>query len=139
MEKQISFKCFFTFLKKSIQSPHLHHQIPMPKNQILENIRIDKLIFGGKWLGTAPDGRKVIITGGCIPESVVNVRVLKERKSHYEGQELDVVKRSPLEVALTPPHQLYGGAKWLTIGYADQLRIKEGQIREAFHHIEVSG
>jgi 23S rRNA (uracil1939-C5)-methyltransferase len=107
----------------------------MPKNQILENITIDKLIFWGKWLGVAPDGRKVIITGGCIPGSVVNVRVLKERKSHYEGQELDVVKKSPLEVPLLPGHQLYGGAKWLTIGYEDQLRIKEWQVREAFHHL----
>jgi tRNA/tmRNA/rRNA uracil-C5-methylase (TrmA/RlmC/RlmD family) len=30
---------------------------------------------------------------------------------------------------------MYGGAKWLTIGYDDQLKIKEGQVREAFYHI----
>lgn len=107
----------------------------MPKNQILENITIDKLIFWWKWLWVAPDGRKIIITGGCIPQSIVNVRVLKERKSHYEGQELQVIKKSPLEIPLQKWHQLYGGAKWLTIRYEDQLKIKEWQVREAFHHL----
>jgi tRNA/tmRNA/rRNA uracil-C5-methylase (TrmA/RlmC/RlmD family) len=65
----------------------------------------------------------------------VNVRILKERKSHYEGQELDVVKRSSIEIPLKEGFQMYGGAKWLTIGYEDQLKIKEGQVREAFYHI----
>lgn len=34
----------------------------MKKNEILENISVDKLIFGGKGLAVAPDGRKIIIT-----------------------------------------------------------------------------
>lgn len=33
----------------------------MKKNDILENIHIDKLIFGGKGLALAPDGRKIIV------------------------------------------------------------------------------
>ena len=107
----------------------------MPKNDILQSITVDKLIFWGKWLGVASDGRKVIITWGCIPGSVVDVRILKEKKSHYEWQELHVVKRSPIEVPLPAGFQMYGGAKWLTIGYPDQLAIKSEQIREAFHHL----
>ena len=66
----------------------------------------------------------------------MNVRILRERKSHYEGQELDVVKKSPIEVPLPQGFQMYGGAKWLTIGYPDQLEIKAGQVREAFHHLQ---
>lgn len=65
----------------------------------------------------------------------MNVRVLKAKKSHYEGQQLDVVKKSPIEVPLPEGFQLYGGAKWLTIGYEDQLKIKEGQVKEAFYGI----
>ncbi len=107
----------------------------MPKNEILENITIDKLIFWGKWLWLAPDGRKVIVSWGCIPWSIVNIRILKERKSHYEGQQLDVIQKSPIEVPLPEGFQMYGGAKWLTIRYADQLRIKSDQVREAFHYL----
>jgi len=34
----------------------------MKKHDILENISIDKLIFGGKGLSLAPDGRKILIS-----------------------------------------------------------------------------
>jgi 23S rRNA (uracil1939-C5)-methyltransferase len=107
----------------------------MPKNDTIENILIEKLIFGGKGLATAPDGRKIIITWGGIPGSIVNLRVLKSKKSHFEAQILSVVKKSPIEKELEPGHQMYGGAKWLTIGYEDQLKIKQEQIHEAFYSI----
>jgi 23S rRNA (uracil1939-C5)-methyltransferase len=107
----------------------------MPKNEILQDVTIDKLIFWGKWLDTAPDGRKVIISWGCIPGSIVNIRILKARKSHYEGQQLDVIQKSPLEIPLPEGFQMYGWAKWLTIGYENQLSIKSEQVREAFHHL----
>jgi len=56
----------------------------MQKHEILENIKIEKLIFGGKGLGIAPDGKKIIISGGVIPGSVINLRILKNRKNYYE-------------------------------------------------------
>ena len=65
----------------------------------------------------------------------MNLRILKARKSHYEAQELEVIERSPIEVELPEGFQLYGGAKWLTIGYEHQLRIKEEQVKEAFYGI----
>lgn len=45
------------------------------------------------------------------------------------------MKKSPIEKDLEPGHQLYGGAKWLTIGYEDQLKIKDEQVKEAFYSI----
>jgi tRNA/tmRNA/rRNA uracil-C5-methylase (TrmA/RlmC/RlmD family) len=46
-----------------------------------------------------------------------------------------VVKKSPIEVPLPDGFQMYGGAKWLTIDYAEQLRIKSGQIGEALYYL----
>lgn len=108
----------------------------MKKHEILENIRIDKLIFGGKGLATAPDGRKIIVTGGVVPESIVNLRILKAKKGYLEAQLSDTVKKSPLERELPAHYQVYGGCKWLPIAYEEQLRIKSEQVREAFHYIE---
>jgi 23S rRNA (uracil1939-C5)-methyltransferase len=108
----------------------------MKKNEILENISVDKLIFGGKGLAVAPDGRKIIITGGVIPGSIVNLRVLKVKKGYFEAQIIDTVKKSPLERELPAHYQVYGGCKWLPIAYEEQLKIKEEQVREAFHHVE---
>ncbi len=108
----------------------------MKKNEILENIHIDKLIFGGKGLAVAPDGRKIIITGGVIPGSVVNLRILKVKKGYFEAQLLDTVKKSALEQELPAHYQVYGGCKWLPIAYPEQLKIKTEQVREAFHYVE---
>lgn len=108
----------------------------MKKNTILENIRIDKLIFGGKGLALAPDGRKIIVAGGAIPGSVVNLRVLRVKSTYLEAQIMDTVKKSPLEEELPAHFQVYGGCKWLPINYPEQLRIKAEQVRESFHNIE---
>ena len=102
--------------KENLYNPHTFNaHFFMSKNEILSNIKIEKLILGGKGLGIAPDGRKIIISGGCIPGSIVDIRILKERKSHFEGQQIQVVKKSPIEIPLPEGFQMYGGAKWLTI------------------------
>ena len=59
-------------------------------------------------MGRDESGKKILISGGAIPESVVDVRVLKNRSNRIESQLLRVVKKSPLEVALPAHFQVYG-------------------------------
>lgn len=106
------------------------------KHQILENIKIEKLIFGGTGLATAEDGRKILISGGAIPEAIVDVRVLKNKKNHIEAQIIATQKKSPFEREIPTEWQLYGGVKWLNIPYEKQLEIKNNQIKEAFFHLQ---
>jgi 23S rRNA (uracil1939-C5)-methyltransferase len=108
----------------------------MKKHDIIENIKIEKLIFGGSGLATASDGRKIIISGGAIPDAIVDLRITKSKKNHLEAQIYRTVKKSPLEQAIPAEWQLYGGCKWLPIPYAKQLEIKEQQITEAFHSLK---
>ena len=105
----------------------------MKKHDILENIKIEKLIFGGSGLATAPDGRRIIISGGAIPDAIVNLRILKTKKNHIEAQIFQTIKKSPLEKEIPSEWQLYGGCKWLPIPYEKQLEIKNQQIHEAFY------
>lgn len=109
----------------------------MPKGDILQNIAIDKLIFGGKGLAVHPDGRKIIISGGGIPGSVVNLRVLKSKENYVEAQILDTVKKSPFEAELPEHFQVYGGCKWLPIPYEKQLEIKDEQVRDALRNLSL--
>ena len=85
-------------------------------------------------MGRDASGKKILISGGVIPESIVDVRVLKDRSNRIEGQLLRVVQKSPLEAELPPHFQVYGGCRWLPIPYEKQLQIKEQQIREVFIH-----
>lgn len=107
----------------------------MKKHDIIENIKVEKLIFGGSWLATASDGRKIIISGGAIPDTICDLRITKAKKNHLEAQIYRTVKRSPLELDIPSNWQLYGGCKWLPIPYPKQLEIKEQQITEAFHSL----
>lgn len=105
------------------------------KHDILENIHIEKLIFGWSGLATAPDGRRIIVSGGAIPDAICDLRILKSKKNHLEAQILRTVKRSPLEQDVPAQWQVYGGCKWLPIPYHNQLEIKNEQIHEAFYPI----
>lgn len=108
----------------------------MKKNDILTNVVVEKLIFWGKGMSTAEDGRKIMISGGVIPESTVNVRIIKAHKNYLEAQAMETVKKSPLESVLPQHFQVYGGCRWLPIAYETQLKIKAEQVFEAFNALK---
>ncbi len=115
----------------------------MKKNTILENILVEKLVFGWKWFARLVsenkdiDGKAIFISGWVIPGSIVNLRILKSRKDYIEAQCQEIVKKSPIE---TPhPKNIYGdqaGCGWINIPYEEQLKIKASQIEESLFHIK---
>lgn len=118
-------------------------QIWIKKNDILENIEVEKLVFWGKWFARLKhenadlDNRVIFITWWAIPGSIVNLRVLKKKKSFLETQIVDIVKKSPIEIK--HPTNKYGMSwwwKWVNIPYEEQLKIKEEQIKESFKILE---
>jgi len=113
------------------------------KNDILENITIEKLVFWGKWFSRLShpnpelDGRVIFVTGWAIPWTVANLRVLKKKKAFLETQIVDIIKKSDIEVE--HPTNKYGmswGWKWINIPYEEQLKIKEQQVKEALNIVE---
>lgn len=108
----------------------------MKKQDIINELKVDKLIFGGKGLGVLPDGVKVIISGGVIPGSIISARVLKCKTTFVEAQMLETIVPSPYERPVPAPYEVYPGAKWITIDYDKQLEIKADQIKEAFHTLK---
>ena len=113
------------------------------KWDILENILIEKLVFGGKWFARLShsnpdyDGRVIFVTGGAIPGTVANLKVLKKKKSFLETQIVEIIKKSPIEIE--NPNNKYwmsGGWKWINIPYTEQLKIKQEQVKEALKIVE---
>lgn len=115
----------------------------MKKWEILKNITVEKLVFW--WKGFARlqsdnkdiDGKAIFISGWVIPQSIVNIKVIKSRKDYIEAQCQDVVKKSPFEKA--HPNNTYwdqAGSMWVNIPYEEQLKIKAGQIEESLFHIK---
>lgn len=114
----------------------------MKKNTIIENVLVEKLVFGWKWFAKLksdnPDlnWKTMFISGWVIPWSIVNLRVLKSRRDYIETQCLEVVKNSPIEKK--HPKNIYwdqAWAKWVNIPYEEQLKIKSSQVEESLFHV----
>lgn len=115
----------------------------MKKNEILQNIVVEKLVFGGKWFARLKsenkdiDGKAIFISGGVIPGSIINVRVLKSRKDFIEAQAQEVIKKSPIEKL--HPNNIYGmqaGTARVNIPYDEQLKMKAWQVEESLFHVK---
>jgi len=105
----------------------------MKKGAIIENICVEKLVFGGKWFVRLEDWKVAFITGWAIPGSIVDIKIIKKRKDYYEAQITQVHKKSPIE---TEKYELFPGAPWMNIDYKEQLHIKQTQIEESFFRIK---
>lgn len=103
----------------------------MKRGTILENIRIEKLVFGGKGFVRLEDNKVCFITGGAIPGALVHIKITKKRKDYYEAQIVKVIEKSALE---TGNHEDFPWAPWINIEYCEQLKIKQSQVEEALFH-----
>ncbi|HIX26006.1 MAG TPA: 23S rRNA (uracil-5-)-methyltransferase RumA, partial [Candidatus Lachnoclostridium avicola] len=91
---------------------------------------IEKMEFPNKGIMTV-DGERLVVKN-ALPGQTVLAAVTKKRKGRGEGRLLEVLEKSPLETAEHPCPQsgVCGGCLYQTIPYEEQLKIKEGQVRE---------
>ena len=115
----------------------------MKKWEIIKNIKIEKLVFWGKWyaklrdLDNSLENKKVLLmSGNPIPWEIVNLKIIKKRTSYYETQITETIEKSPIEKEYENNfYGISGGWKWINIPYEEQLKIKENQVKEALFNI----
>lgn len=108
----------------------------MNKWDIIKDLKVDKLVFWWKWFSRLEDWKVVFITWWVVPDSIVDVRILKKRKDYFETQVVNLVKKSPIEKQHpNNPFWECGGCKWVNIPYEEQLKIKEWQVKESLFHL----
>ena len=56
----------------------------MKKGDILKNIEIEKLVFGGKWFVRLDDGKILFVRGGAIPGAVFDIKIVRKKKDFLE-------------------------------------------------------
>ncbi|MAV42193.1 MAG: 23S rRNA (uracil(1939)-C(5))-methyltransferase RlmD [Flavobacteriaceae bacterium] len=99
------------------------------KNKEFNNITIERVGSKGKSIGTADDGKTIIIDGGA-PGDIVNILTTKQRKSYYQGKITEFHKYSEIRTQPKCEHfGVCGGCKWQHITYSEQLKFKEDEVK----------
>ncbi len=103
------------------------------KGQIVE-IRIEKLAFGGKGIGTLEDGRRVFVEG-VVPGDRIEASLSKIKKNYAEAECVRVMEEAVVRIDPRCKHfERCGGCKWQMLPYEEQLKYKESQVKEALEH-----
>ncbi|MGN0316136.1 MAG: 23S rRNA (uracil-5-)-methyltransferase RumA, partial [Fusicatenibacter sp.] len=101
----------------------------MKKGEIYEGI-VEKIDFPNK--GRVCVEGETVTVKNAIPGQKIRFLINKKRKNKAEGRLMEVLETSPLEKR--PPlcsiFPSCGGCMYQTMEYADQLVMKERQVRE---------
>ncbi len=102
----------------------------------MDEVTIEKLVFGGQGLGTLPDGRKVFVWN-ALPGETVRIRVIKKKKSYVEAIAEEVVAASPDRITAEEENYL-ATSPWQIMTYAAENLAKQAITTELFQREKVS-
>ncbi len=95
-------------------------------------VTIEKVIFGGDGLARTPEGFVVFVP--FAPEGErLEVRITERKAHHARAEIVRMLAASPARE--NPPCPYYGncgGCQYQHLSYAEECRLKEAQVREAF-------
>jgi 23S rRNA (uracil1939-C5)-methyltransferase len=101
---------------------------------IIENLKITEIAAEGKCI--ARHNEKVIFVEKVAPEDVVDVRILKSKKSFANATPVKFHTYSPLrEKPFCEHFGVCGGCKWQHINYETQLFYKAKQVKDSLERI----
>lgn len=97
-------------------------------------LTIESLAYGGRGVARIDDF--VIFVDGAVPGQTVKARIFRKKKGYAEARTLEVVKKSPTEIAPRCEHfPTCGGCKIQQLDYAEQVRQKEQQVTDTFRRL----
>ena len=122
--------------------------------KVLSRIKIDKIGYGWVGLARMSDGKRILIKWGALPGSIVDLRIVKQRKDYIEAHITHVHELDPkiVDGEIFCPHffSLLSSneenkqpwkigcwwCKWQMLSYGNQLKLKEDIVNDAFTKIK---
>ncbi len=109
--------------------------IPVPSRGEQIDATIEKVIFGGDGLARIQD-RFVVFVPFTAEGDRVRVRITERKAHHARAEVVEILNQGPMRE--TPPCPYYarcGGCQYQHLTYAEERRLKENQVREAFSRV----
>jgi len=109
--------------------------LPIPALGDIIEITIEKVIFGGDGLARLPQGFVIFVPFAAEGDRV-RVRIM-EKKAHHARAEIVTVLQpgTGRDEAPCPYYARCGGCQYQHLTYAEECRLKEKQVREAFARV----
>ncbi|MFA6284490.1 MAG: 23S rRNA (uracil(1939)-C(5))-methyltransferase RlmD [Desulfurivibrionaceae bacterium] len=93
-------------------------------------LTVDKVIKGGLGLGRLADGQ-VVMVPRVLPGERVRVQLRRQHKQYQEADLLEVLQSSAQRIPpICPVYDTCGGCDFQHASYDEQLRLKNGILRE---------
>jgi len=108
---------------------------PVPARGEIIEIVIEKVIFGGDGLARLPQGFVIFVPFAAEGDRV-RVRVAEKKAHHARAEIVEILQPGPARE--NPPCPYYakcGGCQYQHLTYAEECRLKENQVREAFNRV----
>lgn len=107
----------------------------MDKLTELKEVRITKLVYGGRGIGELPDGKKIFVWN-ALPGETVSVRLIKRRQTYDEGVAEKIT--NPSLDRETPKEANYlATSPWQMMSFEAENRYKKNITQELLHQQKV--
>jgi 23S rRNA (uracil1939-C5)-methyltransferase len=95
-----------------------------------QEVEITGMVYGGDGFGRLADGRAVFVPF-VLPGERAQVELVEEKRGHARGRLIKLLETSAMRIQPRCTHfSVCGGCHYQHIPYEEQLRIKEGIVRE---------
>ena len=99
--------------------------------------KVEKLDFPNKGIVALEEGK--VVVKNVIPEQEISFVIQKKRKGKAQGRLVEVLEKSPVEIDSPCPHfGICGGCNYQNLPYKEQLKIKEGQVKELLDSVYIN-
>jgi 23S rRNA (uracil1939-C5)-methyltransferase len=104
----------------------------VPSRGELADVVIEKVIFGGDGLARFSQSFVVFVPFSAEGDRL-RVRITERKAKHARAEIVEVLSSGPArETAPCPYYARCGGCQYQHLAYAEECRLKENQVREAF-------
>ncbi|MEK7083760.1 MAG: TRAM domain-containing protein, partial [Patescibacteria group bacterium] len=97
------------------------------------NVHIDKLVFGGQAMGKTPDG-KIAFVWNALPGEDVELDVIKNKKTHIEGNAVRILSSSSNRIPAREDHFL-SCSPWQIMTFEEENTWKIAMAKETYEKI----
>ena len=94
----------------------------------VENVKVEKLDNLGR--GIARIDNKIVFIENALPEEVVDIEIIKDKKNYSLARRIRLDKKSKYRRVICPYSDFCGGCDLISLEYDKQLEYKQNKIEE---------